>query len=94
MLTIELVPSLSNCIHTITKREYADTLAQLLSGKPGKRKLQPKLELLTFLLKEIDFKQLRQESERHLMAGEKVRFLFYLEKGTPKYKMQIENSRQ
>jgi len=93
MLTIELVPSLSNCIHTITKREYADTLGQLLSGKPGNRKLKRKLELLTSLLKEIDFKQLRHESEIHLMAGEKVRFLFYLEKGTPRYKMQIENSR-
>lgn len=93
MLTIELVPSLSNCIHTITKREYADTLGQLLSGKPGNRKLKRKLELLTSLLKEIDFKQLRHESEIHLMAGEKVRFFFYLEKGTPRYKMQIENSR-
>jgi len=93
MLTIELVPNLSNCIHTMTKKEYADTLGQLLSDKPGNRKLQRKLEMLTLLLREIDFKQLRRESEIHLMAGEKVRFLFYLEKGTPRYKMQIENSR-
>ncbi len=93
MLKIEMEPSLSNCIYTITKREYADTLGRLLSDASENKKLKRKLEVLTLLLEKMDFKQLRQESERHLLAGKKVRFLFYLEKGTLRYKMQIEISR-
>ncbi len=89
MLKIELEPSLSHCIHTVTKKEYADTLGRLLSGESENERLKRKLELLTLLLKEMDFKQLREESERHLEAGEKVKFLFYIEKGTPRYKLKI-----
>jgi len=50
------------------------------------------LELLTILLKELDFKQLRYDSEKYIMEGKKVRFVFYMEKGTPKYEMRVTNS--
>jgi hypothetical protein len=89
MLTIELVPSLSHCIHTVTKKEYEDTLRQLLSGEAENEQLNQKLELLTIILKEIDFKQLRRESEKHILSGKKVKFIFYLKNGMPKYEMQV-----
>jgi hypothetical protein len=89
MLKIELVPDLSHCIHTVTKREYEDTLRQLLSIKGGNKKLGEKLELLVIVLKEMDFKRLRSESERYIMEGKKVKFVFYLENNLPKYEMQV-----
>ena len=89
MLKIELVPDLSHCIHTVTKREYEDTLRQLLSAEDGNKKLGKKLELLTILLKEIDFKQLRSESEKYIMEGKKVKFVFYLKNNVPEYEIQV-----
>ena len=89
MLKIELIPDLLHCIHTVTKREYDDTLRQLLSIKGGNKKLGKKLELLTILLNETDFKQLRRESEKYIVEGRKVKFVFYLENNLPKYEMQV-----
>ena len=89
MLKIELVPDLSHCIHTVTKREYDDTLRRLLCIKNGNKKLGKKLEMLTILLKEIDFKQLRRESEKYISEGKKVKFVFYPKNNIPKYEMQV-----
>ena len=89
MLKIELIPDLLHCIHTVTKREYEYTLRQLLSAEDGNKKLGKKLELLTILLKEIDFKQLRSESEKYIMEGKKVKFVFYLKNNLPKYEIQV-----
>jgi hypothetical protein len=89
MLKIELAPDFSHCIHTITKREYEDTLRRLLTAEDGDSKLGKKLELLTILLKEIDFKQLRRESEKYIAGGKKVKFIFYLKNNIPKYEMQV-----
>jgi hypothetical protein len=93
MLKIELVPSLSDCIHAMTKKEYEDALSQLLSGEYGSKNLEEKFRLLNILLKEMDFKQLRQESERYLVEGKNVKFIFYLKKGIPKYEMQVKESK-
>jgi hypothetical protein len=90
MLEIELAPDLSHCIHTVTKREYEDTLRRLLTTENGNKKLWEKLELLTILLKELDFQQLRQASEKYIVEGKKVRFIFYLENNMPKYEMQVD----
>ncbi|MDD5399101.1 MAG: hypothetical protein PHU70_08485 [Dehalococcoidia bacterium] len=86
---IELVPSLSNCIHTVTKKEYEDTLRQLLSGESGNEQLNQKLELLTIVLKEIDFKELRTESDKYMLEGKKVKVIFYVENNMPRYEMQV-----
>jgi hypothetical protein len=90
VLKIELGPDLSHCIHTVTKREYDDTLRQLLTAENGNRQLGKKLEFLTILLKDIDFKQLRRESEKYIVEGKKVKFVFYLENNLPKYEMQVD----
>lgn len=90
MHKIELVPDLSHCIHTVTKREYDDTLRRLLTTENRNKQLGKKLELLTTLLKEIDFKQLRHESEKYIVEGKKVKFVFYLENNLPKYEMQVD----
>jgi len=89
---IELIPSLANCIHTVTKKEYDDTLGQLLTGESGNEQLNQKLELLTIMLKELDFKQLRQASEKYLVESKKVIFVFRLKNRILKYEMRVTNS--
>jgi len=89
VIKIELVPDLSHCIHTVTKREYENTLRRLLSGESGNEQLNQKLELLTIVLKEIDFKQLRRESEKHILGGKEVNFVFYLKNNMPEYEMRV-----
>jgi hypothetical protein len=46
MLEIELVPDLTHCIETVTKREYEDTLRCLLAAREGDQELGKRLELL------------------------------------------------
>jgi len=89
MFKIELVPDLVHCIHTVTRREYEDTLGRLLSAEDSDTQLRKKLELLTVLLKEMDFQQLRRESEKHILGGKEVSFIFYLENNIPKYEMRV-----
>ncbi|RPJ63474.1 MAG: hypothetical protein EHM12_02190 [Dehalococcoidia bacterium] len=92
MLRIELVPDLSHCIHTVAKKEYNDVLRRLLSVNSGRKKLEEKLELLIIILKDMDFQQLRQESEKYLVEGKNVKFIFHLENGSLEYEMSVTNS--
>ena len=62
----------------------------MLTAENGNRQLGKKLEFLTILLKDIDFKQLRRESEKYIVEGKKVKFVFYLENNLPKYEMQVD----
>jgi len=89
MLQIELVPDLDHCIETVAKREHAAVLRQLLAPGKGNKKLEEKLEILRLFLERVDFKQLRAESERHLMEGRRVKFVVYLDNGVPKHEMRI-----
>jgi len=48
-----------------------------------------KLDILRLFLESADFNKLRSESEKHLVAGKKVKFILYLEKGMPEYQMKV-----
>lgn len=89
MLRIELVPDISHCIETVAKREYGDTLEKLLAAGEANELLQEKVELLRIFLETMDFGRLRRESEKHLVEGKKVKFVIYLEEGTPKCDLQV-----
>ena len=89
MLQIELLPALSNCVETVAKREYRKTLGKLLAGDEENEELQERIELLRIFLETADFRNLRAESEKHLLEGRKVRFVLYLEEGPPRYDMQV-----
>ncbi len=54
-----------------------------------KNELAEKAEILRLFLESADFNKLRAESEKHLLAGRKVKFLVHLERGQPKYEMQV-----
>lgn len=89
MLKIDLVPSLSQCIETVAKKEYDDTVRQLLASGEHDRKLIEIVGLLKNFLETADFKRLRVESERHLVEGRYVKFVVYAEGGVPRYEMRI-----
>ncbi len=87
-IRIELTPELDACVETQAKRLYNQFLSQLL--KEGENEeLAVKLELLKGFLESADFNKLRSESEPHLVAGRKVRFILHPEKGKPEYEMKI-----
>jgi len=89
MLKIDLVPTLSQRIETVAKKEYDETVRQLLASGQHNRKLLEIVGLLKNFLETADFKKLRAESERHLVEGRHVKFVVYAEGGVPKYEMHI-----
>lgn len=92
MLHVELVPDLYHCIETVARREYEDTLNQLLGTGETDEELEERLEILRLFLQTMDFKKLRAESEQYLLTGRKVRFILYLEDCALKYHMRVEDS--
>ena len=75
-------------METQAKRQYNQTLSELL--KKGEDKvLVVKLETLKLFLESADFNKLRSDSEPHLVAGRKVKFIVRLENSKPQYKMTI-----
>lgn len=94
MVRIELVPDLSHCIETVTRRRYGEALRRLLAAPENSdRELQDELELLRTFLETADFARLRRESESHLVEGEGVKFMVYLEGGAAKYDLQVVHQR-
>jgi len=89
MLNIELIPTLSQCIETVAKKEYDGIVRQLLASGGHSRKLFEIAGLLKNFLETADFKKLRAESEKHLVEGSRVKFIVYIEEGVPKCNMQI-----
>ena len=85
---IELEPELSACIETKARREYQKTFNQLLE-QDDNEELQERIELLRLFLESTDFGKLRSEYEKHLAAGNKVKFILQLANGEPEYKIQI-----
>ena len=85
---IELIPDISHCIETVAKKEHQKTVNMLLKGR-GSEGIEERAELLRRFLETADFKKLRQESERYLMQGKKVKFIVGLEEGEPDYSMQV-----
>jgi len=81
MLRVELIPDLSHCIEAVARREHTAVSRQLLASTQRKTELEEKLGVLKLFLETGDFKKLRAESERMLIAGKKVRFIVYQDKG-------------
>ena len=75
-------------METKAKRQYEQILSELLE-KGEEEELAEKLEMLRLFLESTDFSKLRNESEKHLVEGRKVKFILYLEEGKPKYEMEI-----
>ncbi|UCB42148.1 MAG: hypothetical protein JSV77_06665 [Dehalococcoidales bacterium] len=89
MAVIELIPDLSSCIETVTRREYTDVTRTLLTTTSHDETLREKAELLRLFLESADFRKLRSESEGHLLNGKKVKFVVSFENEHLGYEMQV-----
>jgi hypothetical protein len=87
MIEVELVPDLSNCIETVAKREYQETVQSLMSSEDVRDEMKAKMEILRLFLERADFRKLRAESEAHLVQGKRVTFIIHLEDGKAEYEM-------
>jgi len=90
MVCIELKPNLSNCIETLSKKEYEQTLHLLLKEGRVDETLGEKLEVLRLFLESADFGHLRSQYEGYLTEGKEVTFLIYPEEEKVSYKLIVE----
>lgn len=87
MAEIELFPDLCHCIETVARKEYEDITRRLLADA-GDAVLEGRLSLLRDFLEMADFRELRRQSEVHLLQGRKVKFVLYCEQGRLRYRME------
>jgi hypothetical protein len=90
MVYVELRPNLSNCIETLSKKEYEQTLNLLLKEGSVDEKLGERLEVLRLFLESADFGHLRSQYEGYLTEGRQVTFLIYSEEEKVSYKLVVE----
>jgi len=87
---IELTPKLERCIETTARQEFSKSKDEYLQRGVDDRELEARIELLRMFLDTVDFRGLRRESEKLLLAGKTVRFVLYLEEGKLRYDMMVE----
>lgn len=87
---IELRPTLTHCIQTTAKQEFSRGLDRYLQKDEEDEELGERIELLRLFLESADFRELRRESERHLVEGKTVTFTLYLEAGEPRHEMTVD----
>ena len=90
MMPIEFRPTLSQCVETLAKREYRESLQGYMASTENSEALAEKIELLRLFLESADFSKLRAESEKWLSAGRGVKFILRLENGKPETKLILE----
>lgn len=92
MVYVELEPELSACVETKAKRRYEQIQSGLL-GRGEEGEAGERLEILRLFLETTDFSKLRNEYEKHLVKGRRVKFILYLVEGKPRYEMRIIQDR-
>jgi len=91
MVWIELIPTLTHCVETTAKREFSRGLDEYLQKDEDDEELGARTELLRLFLESADFRELRRQSEKHLVEGRTVRFTLSLEAGQPRYEMTVDD---
>ena len=90
MLPIEFKPSLSECIETLAKREYEESLRDYLESPENKEELQERIELLRLFLESTDFRQLRAECEKRFSEGTSASLILRLVNGELETKLIVK----
>jgi len=86
---VELSPSLSHCIETTAKEEFRNSVNQYMENGREDKNLEEKIELLKAFLESMDSKKLRNQSERYLVEGKRVKFVIFWKEGKPSYEMLV-----
>jgi hypothetical protein len=93
---IELEPRYTNkevpgrCIKCLAEQESRNCLWELLKGEGGNKELEQTYEAMINLLTSPDLKKLRDESEKCLAEGRKVKIVIHLGDGEPKYEIKLD----
>ena len=90
MVPIELKPSLSSCIETLSQKEYERTLNLLPKKGPANEEVGERLEVLRLFLESTDFSHLRSQHEGYLAEGKEVTFQIYSEEGKASYRLIVQ----
>jgi hypothetical protein len=78
------------CIKCLAEQELNNCLLGLLRGEGEEKELQQRFETLLAFLKSPESQKLRDESEKYLAEGKKVRLKINFETGKPKYELKID----
>ena len=78
------------CIKCLAEQELNNCLMELLRGEGEEKELQQRFEMLLAFLKSPESQKLRDESEKYLAEGKKVRVNINFETGKPKYELKID----
>jgi hypothetical protein len=86
---VELLPSLDHCIESIAREEFWHSVSQYTEDGRGDKELEKKIQLLKAFLEAVDFGKLRSQSEKHLVEGNRVKFVICRKEGELHYEMVV-----
>ena len=78
------------CIKCLAEQELNNCLLELLAGEGDSEELGQRFEALVSFLKSPESEKLRDESEKYLAEGKKVKVKIYLGPGKPKYELKVD----
>ena len=78
------------CIKCLAEQDLNNCLLELLKGGENDQKLQQRFEMLLAFLKSPESQKLRDESEKYLAEGKKVRVKINFGTGKPEYELKID----
>ena len=93
---IELEPRYSTreidgrCIKCLAEQEYGRCLRELLREERNSKELEETYEGLVSFLQSTDLQKLRDESEKYLSEGKKVRVMLHMEGEEPGYEIRVD----
>lgn len=99
MEPIELEPRYTSgeipgkCIKCLAEQELDGCLRELLRGE-GSEEAKQRFEMLVTFLKSPESQKIRDEAERYLAEGKKVRLRLSFTDGKPKYELNIEEEQK
>ncbi|OGO05193.1 MAG: hypothetical protein A2Y91_00730 [Chloroflexi bacterium RBG_13_54_8] len=77
------------CIKCMAEQELDSCLRELLRGEDSEE-LQQRFEMLLTFLKSPESQRLRDEAERCLSEGRKVKLRLHFADGKPKYELKVD----
>lgn len=81
------------CIKCLAEQELDGCLRELLRGEDSEEAKQ-RFEMLVTFLKSPESQTLRDEAERYLAKGKRVKLRLSFTDGRPKYELKVEEEQQ
>jgi hypothetical protein len=89
MPTLELYPTVEQCIEATAKIEFIRLATHCFNGGTVDTEVEAQIEILRDFLETADFRTLREESAFWLIVGERVRFTLTDDGENLSYRMEV-----